>query len=284
MEEIKDLIVVKQLPVIEEKLKSISDRVDDDIKKAIAMECNEKNKQEVKDKKAELKKTFQDLEDRRKAVKEAVMKPYNEFNAIYEEYISQKFQNADEELKNKIAKIEDEQKDEIREKIIELFESRIEESSEDISFIKFEDMNFKVKLGDATENGSLTKKTKEAVEKFISDIENDIKVINKQQYKDEVLYEYKKNRNLTESIEMVTDRHFILEENAKAEKEAKQNQEQELNDEIMLEKIENISAPKEIVKEETSEEVFEMTFKVRGTKEQLKAVKEFLINGGYDYE
>ena len=284
MEEIKDLIVVKQLPVIEEKLKSISDRVDDDIKKALAMECTEKNKQEVKDKKAELKKTFQDLEDRRKAVKEAVMKPYNEFNEIYEKYISEKFENADEELKNKIAKIEDEQKDEIREKIIELFESRIEESSEDISFIKFEDMNFKVKLGDATENGSLTKKTKEAVEKFISDIENDIKVINKQQYKDEVLYEYKKNRNLTESIEMVTDRHFILEENAKAEKEAKQKQEQELNDEIMLEKIESISAPKEIVKEVKTEEVFEMAFKVRGTLERLAAVKEFLDNGGYDYE
>ena len=49
----------------------------------------------------------------------------------------------------------------------------------------------------------------------------------------------------------------------------------------MLNRIDNLSAPKV---EKPSEEVFEMTFKVRGTKEQLKAVKEFLVNGGYDYE
>ena len=32
------------------------------------------------------------------------------------------------------------------------------------------------------------------------------------------------------------------------------------------------------------EEILELHFKVRGTKEELRKVKEFLDNGGYDYE
>ena len=52
----------------------------------------------------------------------------------------------------------------------------------------------------------------------------------------------------------------------------------------MLEKIESLTAPKEESVEEKQEEIVAITFTVRGTRTKLKEVKEFLDNGGYDYE
>ena len=98
------------------------------------------------------------------------------------------------------------------------------------------------------------------------------------QFVDEIMIEYKKDLNVSRAITEVNNRHAELE---KVKQQKEEQIEQKLNDKEMLNRIDNLSAPKV---EKPSEEVFEMTFKVRGTKEQLKAVKEFLVNGGYDYE
>ena len=51
------------------------------------------------------------------------------------------------------------------------------------------------------------------------------------------------------------------------------------------EELENVfNKPLEQPKEEKPEEILTLKFTVRGTKTKLKALKEFLINGGYDYE
>jgi len=62
--------------------------------------------------------------------------------------------------------------------------------------------------------------------------------------------------------------------------EKEEKKEQKLTDKVMLNKIESLSAPKV----EKKEEILELSFKVRGTKEKLKLLKQFLENGGYDYE
>ena len=122
------------------------------------------------------------------------------------------------------------------------------------------------------------KSLKEQAKKFVDKIVDDINLINSTQFVDEIMIEYKKDLNVSRAITEVNNRHAELE---KVKKQKEEQVEQKLNDKEMLNRIDNLSAPKV---EKPSEEVFEMTFKVRGTKEQLKAVKEFLVNGGYDYE
>jgi len=149
--------------------------------------------------------------------------------------------------------------------------------SKKIDFVLFEDMNFKVLKGSLTESKNLTKKTKETIESFINKIVDDIKLINSQQYVDEMMIEYKKDLNVSKAITDVNNRHIELE---KVQQEKEEKKEQKLTDKVMLNKIESLSAPKV----EKKEEILELSFKVRGTKEKLKLLKQFLENGGYDYE
>ena len=51
------------------------------------------------------------------------------------------------------------------------------------------------------------------------------------------------------------------------------------------EQLENIfNKPLEQPKEEKQEDILTLRFTVRGTRTKLKVLKEFLENGGYDYE
>ena len=99
------------------------------------------------------------------------------------------------------------------------------------------------------------------------------------------MIEYKKDLNVSRAITEVKNRHIEL-KNIHQEKEIKK--EQKLTDEEMLNKIESLSAPKVMDnnsgQESGQQEILELTFKVRGTRDKLKLVKEFLDNGGYDYE
>ena len=47
-----------------------------------------------------------------------------------------------------------------------------------------------------------------------------------------------------------------------------------------------VSAPVEqpIPTEAPAEKIYQVSFRVRGSIDNLKALKEFLVNGGYDYE
>ena len=277
MEEIKDLIVVKQLPVIEEQLKGLSVLIDEKVETALALEVSDETVKDVKKVRAELNADFEMLETKIKEVKDKVMTPYNQFEEIYKTYVSEKFKKADIDLKTKIDNVENEQKRIKTEEVKDYFNELCE--SENIDFVSYEQANINVTLS------ASMKSLKEQAKAFIDKICDDLKLIDTQEHKAEILAEYKVTLNVSNAITTVTDR-IKREEEEKAKLE--QVTDQELNDEIMLEKIESISAPKEIPLEEPkevkTEEVFEMTFKVRGTLEQLKTVKEFLDNGGYDYE
>ena len=102
----QELIVVKQLPEIEEHLKNVSLEIDKKVNEARSLVCTEENKQAVKNIRAELKKELEQFEIQRKAVKEKVLAPYMQFEEVYKECISDKFREADKDLKEKIDAIE----------------------------------------------------------------------------------------------------------------------------------------------------------------------------------
>lgn len=178
--------------------------------------------------------------------------------------------NTYDKIKEQIAIYEDKQKAEKEEEVKSYFTELCE--AENIDFVNYEQTNINVTLS------ASMKSLKEQAKKFVDKVVDDINLINSTQFVDEIMIEYKKDLNVSRAITEVNNRHAELE---KVKQQKEEQEEQKLNDKEMLNRIDNLSAPKV---EKTSEEVFEMTFKVRGTKEQLKAVKEFLVNGGYDYE
>ena len=272
MEEKNELIVIKQLPVIEERLKELSQVIDERVSSALALECTEENYKDVKKARTELKKQFDDLETKRKEVKSAVLTPYNNFEDIYKKYVSEKFKAADLELKRKIDTVETGLKSEKEEEIKRYFEELKE--SKMIDFVEYERMNLKVGLSDSN------KSLKEQVKIFIEKIESELKTIETQENKDEILVEYIKSLDLNNAIQVVSERKKQLEQ-LKEQKAAKE--EQKITDEQVIAKIDSLTAPKveEIV---VQEELLELSFKVRGTKDELIKVINYLENEGLDYE
>lgn len=197
-----ELIVVKQLPVIEEQLKTISDEIQKQVDAALSLVVTDDTLVAVKQQRAELRKSFTDLEDRRKKVKATVMKPYDEFEAVYKKYVTDVFRPADGKLKKRIDEVEQELKDKKAAKIEEYFAEAVEEKG--IDFITFEELNLKVLLSTSI------KSLKADVDKALEQIAGDLTVIEGLDHAAEVLVEYKQHRDLARAVLDVKTRKELL--------------------------------------------------------------------------
>lgn len=82
--------------------------------------------------------------------------------------------------------------------------------------------------------------------------------------------EYKETLNVSNAITTVTNRFKAIEE--------------EKNKQEKIEKTEIVQETKQEEVLTKPEEILTLNFTVKATLTKLKALKEFLINGGYDYE
>ena len=284
----QELIVVKQLPVIEEQLKTLSIEIDKKVENAKGLVCTDETVKEVKQVRADLNKEFKDLETQRKLVKEQVLAPYMQFEEVYKQYVSDKYKGADIELKNKVDNVEKELKTKKEQEIKDYFEEY--KTANNINFITYEQTKINVILS------ASIKSLKEQVKAFIDKIVDDLKLIETQEHKAEILVEYKQTLNVSQSITVVTNRFKAVEEEMKRQEELKQKQLEEaqrIADENIKKQTEEtkqainnfkttevLQAP---VREE-QEEILTLKFIVKATRTKLKDLKQFLENGGYDYE
>ena len=273
---IKDLIEVKQLPVIEEQLRSVSTVIDERVKNATSLVCTEESVKTIKEIRAELNKDYKEFESKRKLVKEQVLKPYNDFENVYKECISDKFRNADIILKGKIDNAENELKSKKEKEIKEYFEEY--KTANNIGFITYGQARINVTLS------ASMKSLKEQAKQFIDKIVDDLKLIETQEHKTEILVEYKQTLNVSQAITSVTNRFKAIEEEKK-----KIEQEKELQKFVVDTAKESDKYNEQIILnspsvEEKTEEILTLKFTVRGTKTKLKELKQFLESGGYDYE
>ena len=274
--DLNEIVKIEQMPKVFEQLELIGEFIDNKLKDIDKLTCTEENKKIVKDRRAEISNTLTVLEDKRKEIKNKINEPYDIFNDKYEKTIKGKLEEAKLILTNKINKIEDEQKLEKKNKIEKYFNEYAE--FKNIDFVKFEQANLNITL-------SVTEvKLQEQVKAFLDKIADDLELITNQEYSDEILIEYKKTLNVASSINSVIIRHKELEELKKKE-EIKHQQQTQLKENV--EKIDKaLSTPVRKTKKEenTSEELYEVTFTVKGTKNKLIELKNFLKLGGYDYE
>ena len=268
----KDLIVVKQLPIIEEKLMALKKEVSEKVENAKSLVCNEDTVKTVKEIRAELNKEFKELEQQRKDAKNAVLAPYEKFENIYKECVTEQFKDADTDLKNKIDAVESDLKVQKEKEIQEYFEEY--KTAKCIDFVSYEDAKINVTL-------SASKKSlKEQAKAFIDQIESDLNTLETLEQRNEMLIEYKQNGyNLNKAVATVNNRIAMLEIEKEIQEKQRQEKEQlQKNLENIQKALEPIDAP--VVEEKE----YVVNFKIIATKEKLVALKKFLNDGGYKYE
>ena len=278
-----ELIRVVQLPEIEEHLQSIKVAVTQKVNDALSLICTEDTVKSVKAVRADLNKDLKDFEERRKAVKKAIMSPYEQFEAVYKECISDTYKRADIELKAKIDSVENELKEAKRTEVEAYFEEC--SKSVGVDFVRLSDLNLNITLSASVK--SLKRQVKEYFDKVIQDLA----LIATLEHTTEILVEYRKTLDVSDAVLTVQERHKAIAEQEKRNAEAsiiaeKQAETVEKVEKAVRESVaEEISAPEvEEAPPEGNEPVYEATFRVTGTLAQLKALKKFLKDGGYQYE
>ena len=265
-----ELITLEQLPIIKYHLEQLSVEIKDKVARATSLVVNDDTVKDVKQVRAELNKEFNELETKRKQVKSAIMSKYDEFEEIYKENVSNLYKNADAELKEKIDNVENQLKQEKEDELREFVKQHCETNK---IHIEFEQIGLNITLS------ASMKSLKEQALAFIEKVVNDLKLIELEEHKDEILLEYNKNGfDFSKAKLDVITRYKQLEEIKKQQQEVQL----QIDDEAeVVEKVEEITIPKEIIEDD---ELLTATFTITTTKENIIKVREFLKKEGISYE
>lgn len=274
-----EIIVVKQLPVIEQQLAQIKEQVAERVKTVTSLVVTEDTVKEVKKARAELGAEFKSWEEKRKEVKKAVLTPYEKFEDVYNDCISNSYKTADKLLKQRIDEVENELRAKKAAEVQSYFEEYL--ASKGIDFVTYAQAGLNVTL-----SASL-KSLKEQAAAFIDRIVADLALIDTfTDCKAEILVEYKKSLNVSAAITGVKARaKAVQEEQARqeteAEKRAAEAQRVEAIKAAIPEAPAAVEAPAEVQQEEPK---LTLRFTVKATRSKLRELKKFLDEGEYEYE
>lgn len=277
-----EIIVVKQLPVIVEQLQTIKAEVSKRTDEAMRLVCTEDTVKEIKKIRADLNKEFKDWEDKRKEVKKAIMTPYEQFDTVYKDCITDVYKKADNDLKTKVDDVENNLKEQKAAEVKDYFAEYL--TSKDIDFVTFENANINVTLS------ASMKSLKEKAKEFVDKICDDLNLIEVQEHKDEILFLYKKVGgfcflNASKSITFVAEKYKTIEEEKAKEEErrAKAEAEQKAVEKVDT-VVETLTPPtaEPFTPPIEEEKILKMTFTIKGTLSQLKEVKKFIIEKGIE--
>ena len=279
-----DLIQVVQLPVIEERLRSMKEKVIDQTAAAMALVCTDENLAQVRAVRADLNNTFKDLEEQRKAVKKSIMGPYEAFERVYKECITEPFKQADTSLKEKVTAVEDGIKAECESKMREYFSELC--VAERVDWLKFVWVGLKITLDVARQKSHA--KLREQIAAFVVGVAQAVNTISKMENAEEIMAEYRQCLDMGRAIGIVQDRHQRIEEERQAAEARRDAQEAQA---AAVQKVEAVAPPTVLeppvaapAPQQEDEKVYKCSFTVRATKAQLKRLKDFMMQEGICYE
>ena len=290
-EQSNELIVVTQLPVIEDQLLAVKESIQTRVDEAKSLVCTEETYKQIKAVRADLNKEYAALEAKRKEIKKQILAPYEQFEKVYKECAGDLYASADKELAAKISEVETGLKAEKQEDLDKFFMDYRSSLALRI-MVTLADSGIKVGLSDSR------KSLHEKAAAFLDKIKADLTVIDTLTHGDETLVEYKKNGfDLTGAMLIVENRHKMMEAE-RARKEQQRAAEEEAK--------KAAAAVQQVVKEEealaapvaapvakpvasgieinANGVLLTCTFTVTATREKLIALKQFLVEGGYQYE
>lgn len=286
------IITIKQLPIIEERLQLIKAEIDAKTQHVLALDCNDATVKAIKSLRADLNKDFFELEEKRKEVKRAVMSPYERFEEVYTECVTNIYKQTDAILKGRIAIVENAIKAN-KEKEIRAYYDEYAESL-GIDFVPYEKSGITVTLS------ASVKKLKEQAAAYLDRIADELKLIGTQpqELQPEILVEYKRTVNVAYSIQTVIERKRAIEEEAeRARQQAEQQTIYEAAEARVDEAVESygeerqeaIEPPTVAEAQEQPAKLYRVAFAAYGSFKGVKLVKDFLANdflknGGKKYE
>ena len=285
----ENIIVIKQLPVIEDQLRSLRTEVEAKVNEALSLAVTEDTVKVVKSVRASLNKEAAELDARRKQVKLAILEPYDRFEATYRENIGDLYKEADAKLKEKIDAVENGIKDAKKASLRAYFEEyRASIDLQDEEMAAFE--KWPVNITKTESEKSLRTRAKA----FLDLIAKDLMAIRSMPIADEVLVEYRMYGDLAKAVANVNERHRLQEEAkkrreaeaaAKAEREAREREAAE-KVQASIQKAPEPLAPPVQKPEKDPNELFPVVgpFVLRNvTRAQVIKFKQFLNQEGIQY-
>ena len=266
------LIRLIQLPVIEERLRDLKEATERRTGQAMSMVCAPETLAAVKTVRAELNQEFAEMEAQRKAVKAAIMEPYDRFEAVYRDCVAVPFRRADADLKGKIDAVEQEVKERCEKQLEDYFRELC--AVNHVDFLTFGQTGVKVDMASA--RAKTPKKLMDQLRVMVEGCAQAMATIAGMEHGDEIAVEYKKCLDLTFAIRLVTERHQKLE----AERQRKAEMEKYTTS-LVPEPAEVTPVPKRV--QRAAVEHLTCTFTVTDTRERLKLLKNFLDSNGYQY-
>ena len=261
-------IELVQLPIIREHLAIIGAEITAKIESLNIdnIVANEDSVKMLKGMRAELNKSFATYEFQRGTLKGEIMRPYYNFEAIYRENITDIISVAVKKLTNGIDTVEMSIKAEKRDAIKQYFAELC--ASDGIDFVAFESVGLEINLS------TTEKKYKEQCVAFIEKVKDELSLIDTQDFKAEILVEYKKTLNAARAIADVRNR-----------KEAEAREAERLK---AIDEEAKVSAPTPVAPEvlQAPKVVKNVTadFRVICTVEQLNALGLYMRQNGIIYQ
>lgn len=280
----EQLITLQQPPIIiYERIKEVGQQIE-----AKIAELNLDNQlvtedtwKSAKETRAMLHKELDVFETQRKFIKEQVNAPYEAFEKAYKEHIKVHYDKADSTLKAKI--------DEVQNRLISDKITRIKDyfaelcQLQNIDFLIFESLSLNITLS------ASDKSLKEQVANFVSEVSKSLQLIESlsdpDEFKAEVLTEYKQTLDVSAALRNAQYRKQQreaelqrIDEQKKRAEQARLATEERARETAPLQAPAQVQPAQEATQEQPAPELVQTTFTVQGTREQLQALKQYIIS------
>lgn len=293
-----EVMRLEQLPIIIQDLQSIKGKVLEIASNAAGLEVTEETLKACKDQRAGLNKLAKACEDRRKEINAAILKPYDEFLLVYDDCVRKPLNEAVGALNDKIksteAGIKARAEDSLRQYFSEVSATR------HVDWLKYEQLGIKVGLTEAKSDN--LKKLKQQIMDTVDRVSDEVAAIHALgEIGPEVMSIYRQTLDLAGAENTVRARQMAREaERLRMEQEkeeARRRQEIAEREKAMADaqrRVVSVFQPEaeksgetQGTAPETAEpaqpaDVYEMAFTVRGTLEQLRALKGYISASGLE--
>ena len=264
---------IKSVGEIESNMKEVKGYVEELNNYYKSVTFTEETLKQAKEEKAKVNKFKAEVADYRKKITAEYNKPIKVFEDTAKEtekLLSETYNT----INQQVAGFEEEQKRQKEQEIREYFEEY--KTANDIDFLNYEQAQINVTLT------ASVKSLKEQAKAFIDRIMDDLKLIETQEYKEEILVEYKQNLNVSKSIQEVANRHRLLEEEKKKQEEKQNKFMEEATKSVIIPAEQNDFKATEGFKIIPEKRKVIMKFNIYD--EQLEQLEKFLEISKIEYE
>lgn len=264
---------IKSVGEIESNMKEVKGYVEELNNYYKNITFTEETIKEAKEEKAKVNKFKGQVADYRKNIVAEYNKPIKAFEDTAKE-TEKLLTDTYNTINQQVAIHEDKIKKAKEQEIKNYFEKYKKENN--IDFVDYEQAEINITLS------ASTNKLKEQAKAFIDKIVDDLKLIEIQDCKEEILVEYKRDLNISRAIQEVTNRHKLLEEEKKKQEEKQNKFIEEASKSVIIPEEKNNFKPTESFKIISEKKEIVMKFNIYD--EQIEKLKKFLEISNIEYE